>query len=451
MSKRIWQTRLRYKLIYYLVFSFLISVACFVLLSFISLSWLDQKFNRSSYATDIAQDVAAEFQSYVTNNGFSLADGDELLPWFKQQKGVYIQLYYQDTLIADSAGFYPEILTYLLDRDDYLGYNAAASTDGYTIDFSDAQVDMEIWVYSQDKYYYLALSGSLFISFCVFLIIYTCLIKKRFNYIQLLEQEMKIIEEGDLNHSITVLGNDELGSLAQSMEDMRLAFIRQLAEKDRAREANTELISALSHDLRTPLTTQIGYFDLLAYGKAKTPQQQQEYIEKCREKAYQMKSLTDQLFRYFLAYDESGADATIDLEEYNGNETIAQLTEEHVCLLEERGFTVQTSYEQTPFQIWVNMDYMCRIYDNLFSNIDKYADKDKPVEIRYKLVDERIQMFFLNKIDNKYPRPKSTKIGLQNIRKMLLKQNGAFYTVEQDGLFIVEISLPAAMSEDVKK
>ena len=72
---------------------------------------------------------------------------------------------------------------------------------------------------------------------------------------------------------------------------MRKSFIGRLESEDKARLANSELITAMSHDLRTPLTVLVGYLDIIEYKKYKTDENLRQYIHNSREKAYQIKYL----------------------------------------------------------------------------------------------------------------------------------------------------------------
>lgn len=74
---------------------------------------------------------------------------------------------------------------------------------------------------------------------------------------------------GDLDHPITVRGNDEITSLALDMEKMRLSFQERIKGEEEAKRANSELITSISHDLRTPLTILMGNLDIIADKNAK--------------------------------------------------------------------------------------------------------------------------------------------------------------------------------------
>ena len=73
-----------------------------------------------------------------------------------------------------------------------------------------------------------------------------------------------VLKGGDLNYQITIRGNDELAALAGEMDSMRRAIRSRQEEEELAHLANRGIVTAMSHDLRTPLTALMGYLDILS-------------------------------------------------------------------------------------------------------------------------------------------------------------------------------------------
>ena len=197
----------------------------------------------------------------------------------------------------------------------------------------------------------------------------------------MLENEIKILEGGNLTYQISIKGKDELSSLAQSINEMRKSFIERLDGENIARLANRELVTAMSHDLRTPLTALVGYLDIIEYKKYKTDENLRQYIHNSREKAYQIKHLSDKLFEYFTVFNTDEDD--LEMETFDGIQLIEQLIEEQIIILQNNGFDFEFNSCNTPFYIEVNLFSIRRVFDNIFSNILKYVDKSKPVKIFY--------------------------------------------------------------------
>lgn len=104
----------------------------------------------------------------------------------------------------------------------------------------------------------------------VFALMLVMLIRGKIRYIDLMEQEIQILKGGDLDYRITVKGKDELASLAAEIDAMRCAIKERQQKEEEAGKANRELVTAMSHDLRTPLTSLLGYVDILQMEKGKT-------------------------------------------------------------------------------------------------------------------------------------------------------------------------------------
>ena len=90
--------------------------------------------------------------------------------------------------------------------------------------------------------------------------------------------------------------------------------------------------------------------------------------------------MSDKLFKYFLVYDT--ADRPVELEDVDGRELLGQVVEEVLSDLENRGFHVEREGIPPPCRLCINVDLFRRLFGNLFSNIEKYADKDSSVTVR---------------------------------------------------------------------
>ncbi|EET87343.1 histidine kinase [Clostridium carboxidivorans P7] len=270
------------------------------------------------------------------------------------------------------------------------------------------------------------------------------LIKRKTVYIGTLENEIKILEGGNLNHEITIKGNDELSSLAQGINEMRKSFIERLESEDKAHLANSELITAMSHDLRTPLTALVGYLDIIEYKKYKTDENLKQYIHSSREKAYQIKYLSDKLFEYFIVFNTNDDD--LELETFDGNELLEQLLGEQSFILEDNEFDFEIDSCNTPFFIEVSLISIRRVFDNIFSNIIKYADKSKSIKVKYYIQKKLLFIYIENEINNNLKTVNSTGIGLRTCKKIIEGHNGKIETGKQKNTFFIQIELPIKLS-----
>ncbi len=145
----------------------------------------------------------------------------------------------------------------------------------------------------------------------------------------------------------------------------------------------------MSHDLRTPLTSIMLYTEILLKNKCENDEQKVSYIQKI-------------------------------------------VLSEMVSYLEQQGFDVTLDLSWEQYCIQTNSDYIARIFDNLTSNIVKYAEPSEPVRIRETHSGHSVEIMMGNKKKELDEKIESSRIGLQNIQKMMEKMGGRA-VVEQNG------------------
>ena len=295
-----WRTKLGTKLLGRVSISLMISIILFAVLAVPGYQMMTTFIYSPAHLQKQAYKLGEDFQEYLVDNNISVRDREALLKWIDQYQDMVIYLFLDGSpvLNAGPAAFDYENSEPLTVQD------ISDISDGYVkLDYPEGTVEILLFYFGGTVYYVTLLIGCFLVAFLFFLALFLWMIKGRIWYIGKLEQEMQVLESGDLNQPVTILGNDELADLAQSMEDMRVSVIERIDNEDRAKQANNALITAMSHDLRTPLTKQIGFLDIIYYKKYQSEEQLFEYIGKAREKAYQIKTMSDKLFQYFLAFD----------------------------------------------------------------------------------------------------------------------------------------------------
>lgn len=135
----------------------------------------------------------------------------------------------------------------------------------------------------------------------------------------------------------------------------------------------------MSHDIRNPLTALLGYLDLARGGQYRSEGELRQYLEASYSKAEQLKTLTDELFRYALVF--GGQELNLDMQEYDAEILLEQLLFEPIMALEQHGFHIQTAHPALRCRIRLDVTYFQRVLDNLFDNLRKYADPAAPVAI----------------------------------------------------------------------
>ena len=227
---------------------------------------------------------------------------------------------------------------------------------------------------------------------------------------------------------------------------MRIALKENIELEEALSQANTRLVTSMAHDLRTPLTTLILYLELLNNRKYRSEEERDRYIGKSLRKAQQIKHMSDQLFERFLIFrDDSEATKLEDPQPVDF--VLEDLLSDTIMYLESQGFRVETAtawnaQELNAVKIAVVSDFVTRIFDNISSNLLKYADRKAAVFIGLFREDGNIRLQFTNRIVPNRSDQESTRIGLINVRLMMEKMNGEALIDENASHFSITLIFP---------
>ena len=240
------------------------------------------------------------------------------------------------------------------------------------------------------------------------------------------------MEGGDLDHPITIRGSDEITTLASCLDSMRVTLRQQQEEEAQAAAKVKNLITEMSHDLRTPLTTLLLYTEILRCRKYETPEQADNYLNKIDAKARQIKQLSDNLFEYALVTRD--AVAVLDPSAHFSTVFEEPLTE-MVETLQQRGFACALELGEEDVLLSVSGQYVRRILDNITSNLVKYADPCSDILVRFVQEEGRAGLCFENRVLPVPASSESTKVGLPSIETMMEKMQGICRIEQPEGIF----------------
>ena len=257
--------------------------------------------------------------------------------------------------------------------------------------------------------------------------------------VQTLSRQVRQVSRGDLGMQITPQTSDEIGQLALDVDAMRLSIIDKLQREEEAWKANSQLITAISHDVRTPLTALLGYLEIVS-DESLSPDERSAYLEICKNNALRLKGLTDELFGFFLVFGKPQPDQKP--EEFDAGMLLEQVLLEHEMDLTQRGFHVETSTDPITGSLRVDLGHFRRIFDNLFSNVRKYADPSCPVTITCRCDREELTVTICNRIRQDANRVESNRIGLQTCHKLVAAMGGEFNQSRTKETFTVDVLLP---------
>lgn len=306
-----------------------------------------------------------------------------------------------------------------------------------TLKFKNGYADVMLYFYHSSLFMYPYLYFC--IVFCIFSFLAAVLsfISRKMRRIALLEKEILHMSAGDLNHPVPVMGYDEIGSLAKELDCLRLALSSNIRKEQESRRANQDLITAMSHDLRTPLTILNGYLEILRLGRA--PASSGEYLDRCLKKTKEIREMTDRMFEYALVYEESETAKRIPLPAAFWKQCLM----EHADYLRLAGFTVEVSLpEVLPQGIPGDETMLRRVFSNLFSNILKYGDKKMQVSINCMTNQQTFTVTLSNFVRQEYVKTESTHIGLKSVQKMMTLMSGMFEIQRDEECFEVMLTFP---------
>ncbi len=206
-----------------------------------------------------------------------------------------------------------------------------------------------------------------------------------------LKKATRSIKEGNLDFVLDVEGNDEFAELFQDFEDMRIRLKESAEEKILMDKENKELISNISHDLKTPITAVKGYVEGIMDGVADTPEKMDRYVKTIYNKTNEMDHLINEL-TFYSKIDTNRIPYTfskLNVEDYFGD-----CVEEVGLELETRGIElVYANYVEGDVQVIADGEQIRRVIHNIIGNAIKYMDKPKGIiQIRVKDVGDFIQV-----------------------------------------------------------
>ena len=209
--------------------------------------------------------------------------------------------------------------------------------------------------------------------------------------IRKLEKAAQEIRDGNLDFEIEVKGNDEISELCQSFEQMREQLKQSSEERVLNEKENRELISNISHDLKTPITAIKGYVEGIMDGVADTPEKMEKYVRTIYNKTNEMDLLINELTIYS-KIDTNRIPYTFS--KLNVEDYFSDCAEELGLEMETRGIElVYANYVEKDVQVIADGEQIRRVIHNIVSNAIKYMEKPKGIiQLRVKDVGDFIQI-----------------------------------------------------------
>ena len=432
---------LYFKLAGLLLAAVAVSGLFFVVINYAGEQMITKIFSDSSHIEKLSEAYIQDLQDYIDETKAASNDSEKLTEWVRKRKIVSIQVYKDEILTYDSN--YPDAAV-----EDAEAEGAYYDWEYYyTAEFADGTADVFLYGFFSYPLYSYAMTAEILLAVILLVAIVILGIRKPVRYIGRLKAECEILGSGDLDYQVTVQGKDELSLLARGLDNMRMALRESNEKEAELTAANRRMITEMSHDLRTPLTSLLIYTEILGKKAAKDPRQAMEYVRKIEKKARQIKRLSDNIFEYALITEETKA-------ELGEPQTLRELfydpLSEMTAYLGERGYMVElrpdTGSGSERRQIRVNEEYINRTMDNIVSNIEKYADKSMPVRIETIYTEKYGGLVFRNgtvrDAGDRRMTEGSTNIGLHNVEKMMKNMSGYCRVKQTECIFELSLMFP---------
>ena len=268
----------------------------------------------------------------------------------------------------------------------------------------------------------------------------------------MLQKATNEIKNGNLDFALEVEEEDEIGQICQDFEEMRIRLKESTEEKIQYDKENKELISNISHDLKTPITAIKGYVEGIMDGVASSPEKLDKYIRTIYNKANDMDRLIDELTFY----------SKIDTNKIPYTFTKINVASYFRDCVEEVGLDMESqnielgyfNYVDEDVMVIADAEQMRRVINNIISNSVKYLDKKRGIiNIRIKDVGDFIQVEIedngkgiaakdLPNIFDRFYRTDSSRnsakggsgIGLSIVRKIIEDHGGRIWATSKEGI-----------------
>lgn len=249
-------------------------------------------------------------------------------------------------------------------------------------------------------------SLALILTFIVFIVSFVIITNNKMKYLDEIAVGLKIIASGNLNYRIKERGTDEIKNIAFNINHMAKEIGEKInAERD-AEKTKADLITNVSHDLRTPLTSVMGYIGLVLQNRYKDENEMKEYLNIAFNKAERLKLLIEDLFEY-TKLNNNGI--TLTKTKVNLAEFLSQLIDELTPLLDYNNLTVYKKFESEKLCVLIDTVKMLRVFENLITNAIKYSYKPGEILIGLYEKDNKAVVVFRNKGDH-LPKEKTKKL-----------------------------------------
>ena len=256
----------------------------------------------------------------------------------------------------------------------------------------------------------------------VFLLVLTLFVNKK---VKFLSSEVKVIKDEDFGKTIEVRGQDELAELCSSINNMSLELREKIDNEKKIEQNKNELITNVSHDLRTPLTSILGYVDLLKQNGFEDKEKFVEYISIIDERSKSLNTLINELFEYTKL---NSHDIKLNYNTVEIGSLVEQLSGEYSLIFKKEGLELISEIPEEDIFVDIDIQMIVRALENLLINAKKYSVRNSQVLVKLLQESNDIVISVENKVEN------ISQDDLDNLFERFYKVDKARKTGDSTGL-----------------
>lgn len=251
--------------------------------------------------------------------------------------------------------------------------------------------------YNLEEIAYYTVAIFLIFTIGTFVLFFLLISGKHINYINYIAKQVKLIANGNLGKILEVRGNDELAQLCININSMSKELKDKFEHERDLESAKSELITNVSHDLRTPLTPIIAYLDILRNEKFTTREEEKEYLNSSYNLSIKLKNLIDELFEYTKL---SSKEVHLDLAAVNILPILNQIIGEYSPIIESKGLKVVTKLPNVELLVNIDVEKIVRVFENILSNAEKYALRPSDIIFEGDIINNDVVISISNKSEH---------------------------------------------------
>ncbi|MBM7566848.1 sensor histidine kinase [Paenibacillus sacheonensis] len=211
----------------------------------------------------------------------------------------------------------------------------------------------------------------------LFIVYFFALSHPTIRYLMDISQGIERIAGGNFDYRFPIRGDDELAGLAENINTMTAQLKLSIEEERRAERTKVELVTNVSHDLRTPLTSIVGYLGLIEEDRYRDEVELRQYVRIAYEKSMHLKSMIDDLFEFTRTSGGMG----LRLSPINLVEMLGQLAAQFRLQFEQAGMACVLMLPDHPIIVDADGDKLVRVFENLIVNAIQYGKDGKRIDI----------------------------------------------------------------------